>query len=60
MDIKYNKLNDLHDNIEELSELDSSGARAFLARWEAVSDSWDALTLIMDVQAHRVYHFEHQ
>ncbi|XP_066905843.1 dystrophin, isoforms A/C/F/G/H isoform X1 [Halyomorpha halys] len=54
MDIKYNKLMSLHDNIQELSAIDPDGAKDYLSRWETVSDSWDALTMIMDVQAHRI------
>ncbi|CAH1402925.1 unnamed protein product [Nezara viridula] len=54
MDIKYNKLMSLHDSIQELSVIDPEGAKDYLSRWETISDSWDALTMIMDVQAHRI------
>ncbi|CAB0006597.1 unnamed protein product, partial [Nesidiocoris tenuis] len=55
MDNYQNTLCLTQDQIQELANQYSPvSANEYQLRWEAISDSWDALTLIMDIQAHRI------
>ncbi|XP_073972435.1 dystrophin, isoforms A/C/F/G/H-like isoform X4 [Rhodnius prolixus] len=54
MNCHQETLSSINNSIALLTQVKYNGVNCYGVRCEAVSDRWDALNLIMDIQAHRI------